>query len=125
MVTPPRRSIALLCIASIWYGGKMPRPADPAVRARLVDVAAELLATGEEVTLRKVAAAARTSTMGVYTHFDGMPGLLFAVRERAFAYLAEELIALTPTADPVADLVATGSAYVDAALAEPALYRVM
>lgn len=103
----------------------MPRPADPAVRERLVDVAADMLATGEEVTLRKVAARAHTSTMGVYTHFDGMPGLLYAVRERAFAYLAEELIALTPTADPVADLVTSGSLYVDAALAEPALYRAM
>lgn len=103
----------------------MPRPADPAVRARLVDVAAELLAAGEEVTLRKVATAAGTSTMGIYTHFDGMPGLWFAVRERAFAALAEELLALAPTGDPVADLVASGSAYVGAALAEPALYRVM
>lgn len=103
----------------------MPRPADPAVRDRLIDVAAELLATGEEVTLRKVASAAGTSTMGVYTHFDGMPGLWFAVRERAFAALAEELVTLVPTGDPVADLVASGSAYVGAALAEPALYRVM
>ncbi len=103
----------------------MPRPADPAVRERLIDVAVDLLARDEEVTLRKVATAARTSTMGVYTHFDGMAGLLYAVRERAFAMLAEELLALRPTADPVADLVASGSVYVDAALAEPALYRAM
>ncbi|HEX7135296.1 MAG TPA: TetR-like C-terminal domain-containing protein, partial [Iamia sp.] len=103
----------------------MPRPANPAVRERLIDVAADLLATGEEVTLRKVAAAARTSTMGVYTHFDGMPGLWYAVRERAFTALAEELRTVVPTTDPVADLVASGSAYVDSALAEPALYRVM
>lgn len=103
----------------------MPRPADPATRERLVDAAAHLLAAAEEVTLRKVAAAAGTSTMGVYTHFDGMPGLVHAVRERAFGLLAERLAALEPTADPVADLVASGSAYVGAALAEPALYRVM
>ena len=72
----------------------MPRPADPAVRERLIDVAVDLLARDEEVTLRKVATAAGTSTMGVYTHFDGMAGLLYAVRERAFAMLAEELLAL-------------------------------
>ncbi|HEV7720781.1 MAG TPA: TetR-like C-terminal domain-containing protein [Iamia sp.] len=103
----------------------MPRPADTTVRERLIDVATDLLAAGEEVTLRKVANAADTSTMGVYTHFDGMPGLMYAVRERAFARLAAELIALRPTTDPVADLVSTGSAYVFAALADPALYRVM
>ncbi len=103
----------------------MPRPADSTVRQRLVDVAIGLLEDGEEVTLRKVATAAGTSTMGVYTHFDGMPGLMFAVRERAFTYLAEELVGLTPTADPVADLVASGQVYVHQALDEPALYRVM
>jgi AcrR family transcriptional regulator len=103
----------------------MPRPADTTVRQRLIDVAADLLAAGEEVTLRRVATSAETSTMGVYTHFDGMPGLMYAVRERAFARLAEELVALRSTTDPVADLVASGRAYVLAAQADPALYRVM
>ena len=103
----------------------MPRAADPAVRERLVAVAAELLATGEEVTLRKVAAEAGTSTMAVYTHFEGMPGLWYAVRERAFAALATRLAAVPSTADPVADLVASGAAYVRTALADPALYRAM
>lgn len=103
----------------------MPRPADTTVRARLVDVAHDLLAAGEEVTLRKVAQQAETSTMAVYTHFDGMPGLLYCVRERAFERLAEELTRLHPTNDPVADLVASGGAYVLAAMADPALYRVM
>jgi AcrR family transcriptional regulator len=63
--------------------------------------------------------------MGVYTHFDGMPGLLGAVRERAFERLADALARLPATADPVADLVASGEAYVRAAVADPALYRVM
>lgn len=103
----------------------MPRPADTTVRARLVDVAHDLLAAGEEVTLRKVAQQADTSTMAVYTHFDGMPGLLYCVRERAFERLADELARLRPTDDPVADLVASGAAYVIAARADPALYRVM
>ncbi len=101
----------------------MPRAADPAVRDRLVAAAADLLAGDEEVTLRKVAAAADTSTMAVYTHFDGMPGLWFAVRERGFGLLADRLAALPATADPVADLVASGRAYVDLGVAEPALYR--
>jgi AcrR family transcriptional regulator len=104
----------------------MPRPADPAVRERLIDTTVDLLAGGEEVTLRKVATAAGTSTMGVYTHFDGMPGLLLAVRERGFTYLAENLLTIhQPTADPVADLVASGQVYVWFALEEPALYQTM
>lgn len=103
----------------------MPRPADTTIRQRLVDEATALLQIGEEVTLRKVANRADTSTMAVYTHFDGMPGLLYAVRERAFGRLAEELTALRPTADPIADLVASGRAYVVSAMADPGLYRVM
>lgn len=103
----------------------MPRPADSVVRRRLVDEATHLLARGEEVTLRKVAAAASTSTMGVYTHFDGMAGLLFAVRERAFQHLAQELLTVVASTDPVADLVAAGRIYADVALDEPGLYQVM
>lgn len=95
------------------------------MRERLIAVAAELLATGEEVTLRRVAAEAGTSTMAVYTHFAGMPGLWYAVREQAFAALAARLAAIDPTADPVADLVASGAAYVRTARADPARYRAM
>ena len=103
----------------------MPRPADTSVRMRLIDVTHDLLAQGEEVTLRKVAQQAETSTMGVYTHFDGMTGLMYAVRDRAFERLAEELQHVPVTADPVADLVASGRVYVQAGLADPALYQVM
>jgi AcrR family transcriptional regulator len=103
----------------------MPRPADPAVRDLLVSVAADMLARGEEPTLRKVASGAGTSTMAVYTYFDGMPGLLYAVRAQAFGALAEGLATLEETADPVADMVAAGAAYVRFGLAEPALYLAM
>ena len=103
----------------------MPRSPDPTVRARLVEVAADLLATGEDVSLRRVAAEAGTSTMAVYTYFDGMPGLWLAVREQAFAHLAEQLDSLAPTEDPVADLVALGRAFADTALARPSLYTAM
>lgn len=103
----------------------MPRSPDPAVRARLVEAAADLLATGEDVSLRRVAAEAGTSTMAVYTYFEGMPGLWLAVREQAFAHLAEQLESLDPTEDPVADLVALGRAFADTALARPSLYTAM
>lgn len=84
-----------------------------------------MLADRQPVTVRGLAQAVGTSTMAVYTHFDGMPGLMYSVRERAFERLADELVRLHPTADPVADLVASGAAYVLAARADPALYRVM
>lgn len=103
----------------------MPRPADPAVRDLLVAVAADLLARGEEPTLRKVAQGAGTSTMAVYTYFDGMGGLLYAVRAQAFGTLAEQLAEVEQTDDPVADMVSAGAAYVRFAVAEPALYLAM
>ncbi|AGL26136.1 transcriptional repressor [Mycobacterium tuberculosis CAS/NITR204] len=58
---------------------------------------------------RKVAAAAGTSTMAVYTHFGGMRGLIAAIAEEG---LRQFDVALTvpQTADPVADLLAIGTA---------------
>ncbi len=85
----------------------------------------ETLAKGEELSLRQVALAAGTSTMAVYTHFGGMPGLWLAVRERAFDALAAGLRELKQTDDAVADLVAAGAAYADRALADRALFHVL
>ncbi|WP_174278001.1 TetR/AcrR family transcriptional regulator [Goekera deserti] len=103
----------------------MPRPADPRVRDELVERAAELLAGTGPVSLRAVAAAAGTSTMAVYTHFGGMPGLWRAVRQQGFTHLARRLATAPRTADPVRDVMAFGTAYVANALAHPALYRAM
>lgn len=104
-----------------------PRPAVPAARAALVDAAAQLLAEDgpAALTARRLAAAAGTSTMAVYTRFGGMDDVRLAVRETGFAALTAELDALEPTADPVADLAATGSTYLAAGIARPHLYRAM
>jgi hypothetical protein len=51
-----------------------------------------------------------------------MPGLWHAVRDAAFATLAQELGRMSPTDDPVTDLMATGSAYVTNALTHLDLY---
>ncbi len=103
----------------------MPKAADPDVRDRLIGLAAARLAARQPVSLRGLADAAGTSTMAVYTHFGGMPGLWHAVRDAAFATLAQELGRMSPTDDPVTDLMATGSAYVTNALTHPDLYLVM
>lgn len=87
--------------------------------------AAQMLARREPVTLRSLVAGAGVSTMAVYTYFDGMPGLWRAVRQEGFTRLAERLDAIEGTDDPVRDLAALGRAYLDNALASPALYRTM
>lgn len=103
----------------------MPKTASPAVRRALVERAAEMLARREAVTLRELAAGTGTSTMAVYTHFEGMPGLWRAVRQEGFTRLAQQLVAVKTTRDPVRDLVALGAAYLSNAVAHPHLYRTM
>ncbi|MGY1773921.1 TetR/AcrR family transcriptional regulator [Blastococcus sp. SYSU D00813] len=103
----------------------MPRTADPVVRRRLVERAAGMLAAREPVTLRSLVEGTGASTMAVYTHFGGMPGLWRAVRQEGFTRLADRLAAVPVTADPVHDVAALGVAYAANALEHPALYRAM
>jgi AcrR family transcriptional regulator len=103
----------------------MPRSPSLAVRHALIDRAAKMLATREPVTLRSLVAGTGVSTMAVYTYFDGMPGLWGAVREEGFRRLAQRLSSVHSDTDPVRHLARLGVAYVDNALANPHLYRVM
>jgi hypothetical protein len=63
--------------------------------------------------------------MAVYTYFDGMPGLWGAVRQEGFLRLAHRLESVVRDRDPVRHLALLGVAYVDNALSNPNLYRVM
>ena len=92
---------------------------------RLVESATELMAGSGEVTLRRVAAAAGTSTMAVYTHFGGMPGLWRAVRQEGFTRLGARLALVERTDDPVRDAVACCAAYLDNGLADRPVYLAM
>ncbi|MEV6213949.1 TetR/AcrR family transcriptional regulator [Nocardia sp. NPDC051833] len=103
----------------------MARTRNPAVRAMLIDRAAQLLRERQPVTLRGLVAGTAVSTMAVYTYFDGMDGLWRAVRQEGFTRLAARLADVPVTDDPVRDLAALGSAYLANALANPDLYRVM
>jgi len=107
------------------YHGQVPKTASPVVRRALIERAAELLSRREPVTLRSLLEGTGASTMAVYTHFDGMPGLWRAVRQEGFTRLADQLATVKPTRDPVRDLVAYGAAYLSNALAHPDLYRAM
>jgi AcrR family transcriptional regulator len=97
------------------------------VRRRLVEAAADLLS--EEgpgaLSARRLAREAETSTMAVYTHFGGMPALVRAVVAEGFARLYDRVAEVEQSADPLADLVASGIAYRAYALADPHLYLVM
>ena len=91
----------------------------------LIERAAGMLARREPVSLRGLVAGTGVSTMAVYTHFEGMPGLWRAVRQEGFARLAGRLAEVRTTDDPVRDLAALGAAYAANAADSPDLYRAM
>lgn len=73
---------------------------------------------------RKIAAAAGTSTMAVYTHFGGMPQLIAAIADEGLRQF-DVALTIPATDDPVADLLATGIVYRRFAIERPHLYRLM
>jgi AcrR family transcriptional regulator len=104
-----------------------PKLHDDALRIRLLDVAGTLLTTEgpDALSLRRLAAAAGTSTSAVYALFGGKPGILRELFIEAFTRFAAHLDTVTPSDDPLADLLALGHAYRASALADPHLYAVM
>jgi AcrR family transcriptional regulator len=100
---------------------------EPDVRRRLVEVAAHLVRDQgpSALSARKLAAATGTSTMAVYTHFGGMPGLVRAMVAEGFERLFARVAEVPVTDDPLADLRGAAAAYRAHALADPDLYAVM
>jgi AcrR family transcriptional regulator len=104
-----------------------PRQADPDLGATLMETAARLLAEEgpNALSTRRLAAAAGTSTMAVYTHFGGMDDLVRGMVHEGFRRLNARMVEVVQTADPVADVAAMGIAYHDNALENRHLYSVM
>ncbi|SPM28900.1 TetR/AcrR family transcriptional regulator [Mycobacterium terramassiliense] len=73
---------------------------------------------------RRVAGAAGTSTMALYTHFGGMRGLIAGVAEEGLRQF-DAALTVPQTDDPVADLFAVGAAYRRYAIERPHMYRLM
>ena len=73
---------------------------------------------------RKVASAAGTSTMAVYTHFGGMRSLIAEVAEEGLRQF-DAALTVPQTGDPVADLFTCGAAYRRYAIERPHMYRLM
>ena len=104
----------------------MTSQAERNVRAELLHAAVQILNEDgpDALQTRKIASAAGTSTMAVYTYFGGMPGLIAAITEEGLRQF-DAAMTMPPTSDPVADLMATGSAYRRYAIERPHMYRLM
>ncbi|MEV4555582.1 TetR/AcrR family transcriptional regulator [Kitasatospora sp. NPDC049285] len=104
-----------------------PRRSDPNTRPALVDVAARLLSEEgpQALSARRIATEVGSSTMALYTHFNGMGGLVRAMVHEGFARLQQYFTRVSRSDDPVADLALLGRAYRCNALANPHLYAVM
>lgn len=104
-----------------------PRLHDEKLRARLLDRAGGLVSDGglDRLSLRVLARECETSTTAVYALFGGKEGLLTALFDEAFRRLGDRLDAIAPGADPLDDVVRTGVAYRDSALADPHLFALM
>ena len=100
---------------------------NPDPRTRLVEAAIRLLAADgpSEVKARSVSSEAGLSTMGVYTHFGGVPELLQAVADEGFERQARIFACVADTEDPMTDLCAMALACRDFAKANAHLYDLM
>lgn len=92
----------------------------------MVDAAREMLRTTDldDLSLRKLAARLGVTAPALYAHVEDKQDLLRAVAECGFAELVERFRAVDAT-DPVERLRAYGHAYVEHALADPEVFRVM
>jgi AcrR family transcriptional regulator len=101
--------------------------ADRNPRTDLVSAASRLLKEHgpDALQARKVAAAAGTSTMAVYTYFGDMEGLITEVAEEGVRQFAKAQGAIAQTDDPVADFMVAGIAYRQFAIENPHMYRLM
>ncbi|MBE1532136.1 TetR/AcrR family transcriptional regulator [Actinomadura algeriensis] len=100
------------------------------LREDIVAAAMELLdETGDEraITLRSVARRVGIAAPSIYPHFPDQPAIMFAVVQREFARLTDDLRAAVEGAgdDPRRRLYALCDAYLEYARAHPERYRTM
>jgi AcrR family transcriptional regulator len=96
-------------------------------RTALLETAARIvtLEGPDALSIRRLAADAGTSTMALYTWFEGKPGLMRALFRECFARFTEKLRSVQITNDPYADLLALGRTYRRYALDNPNFYEIM
>src|SRR3954467_11280742 len=94
---------------------------------RILEAASELLSTegASALSVRRIAAAAGCSTMGLYSRFGGKDGVGDELYAEGFERLVDAMKAEQPTDDPLADLRRGAGCYRDTALANAPHYLVM
>jgi AcrR family transcriptional regulator len=99
------------------------------LRNALLDGTAKLLASSGTggFSLREAARRTGVSANAAYRHFENKEALLAALSGRGFAQMAAEMEARMDRAgaDPLGQLRATGEAYLEFAVKEPALFELM
>ncbi|GAA3998323.1 WHG domain-containing protein [Streptomyces sp. NBC_01352] len=100
---------------------------DEALRLRLLHrAAATVFDRGTAaLSLRQLAADAKTSTTAVYSLFGSKAGLLSSLYQEAVRLFVERLATLHPTDDPAGDVIRIGLAYREYAVANPHLYAIL
>ena len=97
-------------------------------RERLLEAAFRRLEKDgpEALKARTLTREIGVSTMAVYTHFGGMPGLVDSMVREGLARFAAHVRARPPLPDdPMADLISGGLAWVEFALSNSQLYRLI
>jgi AcrR family transcriptional regulator len=104
----------------------MPRGDDDQSRA-ILEAASRILTEegAAALTVRRIAAEAGCSTMGLYSRFGGKEGVVDELYVEGFEHLAAGLNAKVDTDDPVDDLRTCARAYRDTALKHATHYMVM
>ncbi|MFI1356441.1 TetR/AcrR family transcriptional regulator [Streptomyces sp. NPDC020898] len=104
-----------------------PKTHDEALRLRLLHrAAATVFDRGTAaLSLRQLAADAKTSTTAVYSLFGNKAGLLSSLYQEAVHLFVERLATIRPTADPAGDVIRLGLAYREYAVANPHLYAIL
>jgi len=104
-----------------------PREHHEGTRAALRAAAERLVAEGgpDALSLRAAAIAAGTTTRAVYSLYGSKDGLVAALAEQAFEYLATGIAQLPTTSDPARDLVDVGAVVFRGLVRDhPSLYRI-
>src|SRR6516225_5934381 len=103
------------------------RSGDPGGRERFIFAGLRVLHErgAAELTVRRVAQQAGSSTMGIYSCFGGRAGMLEAIYQRGFELLEDAITNPPARADPSQPIIAIATAYRRFALGNPALYALM
>jgi AcrR family transcriptional regulator len=103
------------------------RPSASTLNERLVDATLQLLREEipTDLTVRRIATAAGTTTMALYTGFGSRDRLLDVVYARGFEQLGERMAPAAMVADPAEAVLELLGAYRAFALANPGLYGLL